>query len=295
MVMPEGDWFFDDRGHLCAAGSASLAPTRDHLRDGSTSLGDFVSTFGYVAMRVRRARVAINLRIKNVSSTALAGVLYWLADHRPHRIIVNFDAEQRPAEIYSDADTAIARLAKVTGSLAFRSRFHEVYLAVEDLRPSSRLRDLVGHWQNTGRSNPDVLRRYAERHLDGRYGISRVDKNDVVFVELGAGLQIPDAAWCARVIGHAVSRQPDADYWSWVAIQHRAAAKAAAPTLSCIDTEIFWPTPGWVHRSYARVLLPCVTPAGERLIFTANTDCGQAVTKPILRSRAPGSLTSKFA
>jgi hypothetical protein len=274
-----GQWLIDDCGtFLPRHGSSVRRFDVPHAGVGS-GLADLINNLGFVAMQVRGARVALRLRLKNVSSKALASVFYWLADHRPNGIIVSFEAELRPAEVYPNAETAITRLAKITGTHAFQSRFREQSIAIEKLPKSEHLRHLFEIWRTTQRDAPQSLRSYAAEHVDGRFGMSEMTGGDLIFADIGDNRHIPDPAWRQRAIGTALARQPDADYWGWVACQHRLADLSQQPSVSMVDTEIYWPRTGWVRRHYVRLLLPCVTTKGQRLVFTANagpTECPAA-------------------
>jgi hypothetical protein len=270
-----GQWLIDDCGTFLPRHKPTLFSFDIPHADGG-GLVDLINNLGFVAMQVRGARVAIRMRLKNVSSKALASVFYWLADHRPSGIIVNFETELRPAEVYANAETAITRLAKITGSHAFQSRFREHPIAIENLPASGHLRRLFDVWRSTQRGAPEALRSYALEYLDGRFGMSEMTGGELLFAEIGDNRHIPDPAWRQRAIGTALARQPDADYWGWVACQHRLADLSQQPSVSMVDTEIYWPKTGWVRRHYVRILLPCVTTDGQRLVFTANagpTEC----------------------
>ena len=73
-----------------------------------------VRDLGFVAGRSQGCNAAIRLRLPLVSEVALAAAFYWLADHNPRRVLIDFTGERRPAEVCTCAGAAIARLIELT-------------------------------------------------------------------------------------------------------------------------------------------------------------------------------------
>ncbi|HEY1244749.1 MAG TPA: hypothetical protein VH913_26540, partial [Hyphomicrobiaceae bacterium] len=95
--------------------------------------------------------------------------------------------------------------------------------------------------------------------------------NALVIDRIGDGLHVPDREWFKSALGRPIEEQPDTPYWRWVARMQRAALQTNNPALSDIDASIYWPALGRVRRRYRRLLLPCITRDGTRLLFSANS------------------------
>jgi hypothetical protein len=266
----DGQWVIDDSGELLASGSYGLLRLLPRGTYQGNLIADLVRNLGFVGIKVRLGRVSITLRNSVVSSTALASALYWLADHQPKHIIVDFSVDKRPAEIFTTAASAIARLVKITGSAALQSRFSEQSIDVDAVPAHRELAQLHSVWANQGRTNTDYLVDFADKRLACRYAVVVARGDDLLFAQIGNGLQVPVPDWRQKAIGQPVCRQPDTDYWAWVAAQQRIVLAQSRPSLAKINTEIYWPSFGWARRNYIRMLLPCTTAKHEAYLFSAS-------------------------
>lgn len=263
---------FDDEGAAWNAQSFDLR-TRFHAASYCGDLPtDLIRSMGFVGVQECAAFVRIRVRLQVVSQVALASVLYWLADNRPKSVVLEFVGEPEPVELFASADAAMARLGTVTSFERFLPRFASELVDPDRLPPSSPLAELVGAWHGGGRLDPEMLARVATRRLNQRFMVIRaVDHGPLVFEALGRGLQVPDRRWLQHAVGGRLRDQPDRSYWAWAEKCHRTALVSPRPTVNDIDAEIYWPGTGWVRRTYRRMLLPCVTRGGDRLMFCANS------------------------
>lgn len=233
---------------------------------------DLIRSMGFVGVQDGTKFVRVRIRLQVVSQVALASVLYWLADNRPKSVVLEFVGEPEPVELFTSPEAAMARLGAVTSFERFLPRFDSQPVDPGQLPPSSPLAELVRVWRGGGRTDPEVLVRVATHRLKQRFMIIKaLDQGPLVFEALGRGLHIPDPRWLDQAVGRTFEDQPDRSYWAWAEKCHRKALASPRPTVNDIDAEIYWPGTGWVRRIYRRMLLPCVTRGGDRLMFCANS------------------------
>jgi hypothetical protein len=237
-------------------------------------VADLVRNLGFVAGRTFGNKATVRLHVEVVSDVALAAAFYWLADHHPAAVVIDFVGEQRPAEVCASTEAAIARLIELTQRHDFDDKIAERPCSLEQLSPRSPLRGLLEIWtRNQGRFNGPALINYAAQNLSSRYIVIRQGPFDrLLFDTLGDGLHVPDRGWLRSAVGSAVEDQPDAEYWQWVAQTYRSTLRSNYPALSDIDADIYWPLRGWVRRRYRRLRLPCTAADGVRFLFSANSD-----------------------
>jgi hypothetical protein len=240
-----------------------------------------VRNLGFVAGRRFGDGATVRLHLELVSDIALAAAYYWLYDCRPARVLIDFVGTRRPAEVYTSAGAAIARLIELTCDRDIGRHIAEKPCSVDQLPAVSPLRGLLELWvENAGFFDEPAFLEYASRRLLKRYLIVRQDDTGaLVFDTIGDGLHVPDRSWFTSAIGRPIEEQPDTQYWRWVARIQRAALQSRCPVLSDIDASIYWPSLGRVRRRYRRLLLPCTAADGARLLFSANSSEGRVALR----------------
>lgn len=268
------EWLlFDDQGATWPASSMELRRRLACLNYQGDLAADLVRNLGFVAIRACGNRSTLRVHVQVVSSVALAAAFYWLFDHRPGSVLIDFVGEDRPAELYASTDAAIARLIQLTRWNDLNKKVAEKPCPLDQLSPQSPLYGLLQLWyQDEGRFNAPALIGYASQHLSARFIVIRQCAFDrLLFHILGEGLHVPDRSWLKSAVGRPVEDQPDAEYWGWVAQTYRETLSANYPALSDIDADIYWPSRGWVRRRYRRLRLPCTATDGTRYLFSANS------------------------
>jgi hypothetical protein len=276
------EWLlFDDRGNTWAAHSSELL-RRLNCRSYNDDLPvDLVRNLGFVAGRTVGNNAAVRLHAELVSDVALAAAFYWLSDRHPARVLIDFVGAPRPAEVCTSAGAAIARLIELTRGRNFSRHVAEKPCSIDQLPAGSPLRGLLELWAgNGGVFDAQAFHAYASRRLLRRFFIVRQSGGDgLVFDTIGDGLHVPDRTWFKSAIGRPIEEQPDTEYWCWVARIQRESLHSNSPVLSDIDASIYWPSLGRVRRRYRRLLLPCTTGDGTRLLFSANSSEGRAALR----------------
>lgn len=273
MYARRSDWLlFDDGGECWPAGSLELRRNLMCLHYEGDLATDLVRNLGFVAVRTAGAHATVRLHAPVVSDVALASCFYWLADQRPDRVLIDFVGEERPAQVCSSPEAAIAQLIEITQKHHLRRKIAERPCSLDDLPRQSPLGGLLELWyRNEGRFDEGAFVDYASHRLQRRYLIIRRSGGDhLLFYTLGDGLHVPDKNWFKTAIGRRLEEQPDPEYWRWVARIYRSTLLSNVPVLSDIDADIFWPSQGWVRRRYRRLLLPCTASDGTMFLFSAN-------------------------
>jgi hypothetical protein len=109
------EWvLFDDRGATRTARSIGWKPGLSRLPDDGDLATGLIRYLGFVGGRRLGSNAAVRLHRHGVSQVALAAAFYWLADHDPARVLIDFVGESRPAEVCRSAAGAIARLVELT-------------------------------------------------------------------------------------------------------------------------------------------------------------------------------------
>ena len=116
MMHPQArEWLvFDDRGATWAARSLELKRRLSGFHHDGDLAAYLIRNLGFVACCSIGHNAAIRLRLQLVSEVALAAAFYWLADHDPRRVLIDFAGESRPSEVRTSAAAAIARLIELT-------------------------------------------------------------------------------------------------------------------------------------------------------------------------------------
>ncbi|MFZ1104827.1 MAG: hypothetical protein WAN86_18590 [Hyphomicrobiaceae bacterium] len=281
------EWFvFDDRGNIWPAYSPELRRQLYCFSQSNDLALGLARNLGFVAGCQSGSSAALRLQLDLVSDIALAAAYYWLSDCEPRRVLIDYLGPPRPAEVFTSAETAIARLVRLTRDREASRHVAEKPCSVDQLAAGSPLHGLLELWaQNGGRYDAAAFSEYATRRLLKRFlVVRRDDANGLVFDTIGEGLHVPERGWFRSAIGRPIEHQPDAPYWRWVAQIQRSALQANDPVVSDIDASIYWPSLGRVRRRYRRLLLPCTAPDGTQLLFSANSSEGRLALRGPLGS-----------
>ncbi len=282
------EWFvFDDRGNIWPAHSPELRRQLYCFGENSDLAQGLARNLGFVAGSQSGSNAALRLQPDLVSDVALAAAYYWLSDCEPRRVLIDYLGPSRPAEVFTSAEAAIARLVRLMGDREVSRHVAEKPCPMDELAAGSPLRGLIDLWAaNGGRYDAAAFSAYAARRLLKRYLVVRQDDaKGLVIDAIGEGLHVPERDWFRSAIGRPIEHQPDAPYWRWVAQVQRSALQADDPVVSDIDASIFWPSLGRVRRRYRRLLLPCTAADGTRMLFSANSAEGRGTLRGPLGSQ----------
>jgi hypothetical protein len=261
----------DETGTIWPAASLDLRRRLFCLTYDGDLTRDIVRNLGCIGVDVTQSKVSIVLHPRNVSSVAISSLLYWLADHNPKQICLSFAGDSAGPELIIGLDAATRRLGAIELKAQQDRRIKAQHLRLDQATLGQTLGAIFEFWRShQGRCEIAQLIEIGRETLSGR--CVAVAADDLRILELGEGLQIPDRRWIESARDQRLGRHPDAVYAHWVTECYRAVAESGRPDLADVKAEIFWPSSGRVHRTYRRLLMPCLNKAGQLFLFGANAN-----------------------
>ncbi|MFM9940089.1 MAG: hypothetical protein ACKVP7_11405 [Hyphomicrobiaceae bacterium] len=150
------EFFIDDAGELKRLSRYDLEDAK--LAD------NLVQNIGFISVRVKASSIELRLRPKVVTVEALIGLMYWLADTRPTRVILTVwvDNAWRPAIASSREWRAgrICELIKTAEENAAASELHD-YLSVRGPTAAIEWPPLLDQRQGGGDCHRHMLQKYT--------------------------------------------------------------------------------------------------------------------------------------
>lgn len=262
----------DETGEVWPAASLDLRRRLFCLAYPGDLTRDIIRNLGCIGVDVAHSRVSIRLHQRNVSSAAISSLLFWLSDHHPAQVLLSYEGDARGPEIVGTFEAAIGRLGVIELKAQQGRHIKAQHVRLEASSLGKPLGEVFDFWRaRQGRCEISQLMTLGREKLSGRCVAVAVD--GLRIIDLGEGLLIPDQKWLATARDQRLDRHPDAGYASWVAESYQAVAESGRPDLVDVDAEIFWPSAGRVRRKYRRLLMPCLSEAGQMFLFGANTSC----------------------
>lgn len=266
----------DDNGNIWSADSRELRSIF-HLADVDGDIGcALVRNVGFIAVARRGTSASIQFNPRTVAPTALAALGYWLAQGGPDRICLSvLDTVHRQShEMHPTPQGALRRMQGLIdkdrqrrGELPFRQQHAEL----RDLPSASVLSAVFECWRATAGVFCDDAYKGPLHQFGGkgRYLLvhARHDAGRFEIIKAGEGLLIPDKISRARLVGSTLEDIPDYAYGRWVTHDYRQVLEEQWPRFDHVRAAILWPGTGRVVRRYSRLLLPCQSQSGERLVL----------------------------
>lgn len=139
-----------------------------------------------------------------------------------------------------------------------------------NLAPTDPLRLLVDAW-SSGLRGAGELTLLANNLLNGRYIVAGTDAatDGLCILAQGRDFNLIGQNWLSRVPRLRIADWPDVAYGRWVEQSYRRAWDRAEPLIDDLDCIIQWPKLGRRRHRYGRLILPCRSPSGSRLILGA--------------------------
>lgn len=273
----------DDKGIIWPYHSLELRRQLHCLNYPDNFAADMVKGLGFVLIFRGKKRLILELHSETVANAAIWASVQRLADSG--NTIVEFRYLDKTS-VLSILETGLARAITRLVGLARRkgraTRIQSAPLSPHVLSPNSLLLPFLTRWaEHSDRSLSTDLAKVAETVNVKRYYWSAPinDGSDFLIHALGSGMQVPDNTWPQRAVGSSLVSQPDRPYWKWVADCYRHTLAHTEPALDDVDTDIYWPTFGWVRRRYRRLLLPCNLPDGSTGLFGVSSDEAQVALR----------------
>ncbi len=255
----------DDEGSVNDSRSLNLR-TKLHAVQIGDAFSDYaIRNLGFVAIQPAQKSVHIRLRPSHVSPVAFAGLMYWLADQQPERVMLaTLDRDDWQHQMLGNSDTAAVKIAQIVNRA--QRRHDENFLAAErqidDLAPDHPLRQLYearAQLQDAmARLDLDLVNQVMGTHVGGRFSVSQADPElkRIVLASVGHGFAAEAGYWMRRAVGNRMEDMPDARYGAWAADTHAQAIRSGMPQLNDIDIIVQWPSEKPRRYRTKRLLLP---------------------------------------
>jgi len=264
----------DERGKLWDAESWQLRKSL-YLNgvEGDVS-APLINNLGFVGVTSRGNNAIIRFNPKSVSKAAIGALYYWLSVRSCTRVGLTFalNGEGQRYEIFASPRAALLRIEALLDQ-EHRLSWRPLYAAragkLSALSGRSALGVLFELWRETSGTFVDsiylpLLKQFAadryvqfEPRAEGGFNIPRA----------GSGLHIPDEPARRALGGSRLEDIADKDYAEWAAQFYSTVVESQQPRYDHLRAYINWPRAGRVERKYSRMILPCRTPCGRKILL----------------------------
>jgi len=265
-------WLIDEDGRL-------LRPTTRLQACFGTRLppavfADFLArNLGWIFLAVDKAGCELRFHPGRSSDAALATAADKLRRTRGRLHRIAWYRNGWNTEGFASANGAVARMMALAEGARTHARTPDFLLRPRDrgnLPTTDPLRLLVDAW-SSGVRGAGELTLLANGLLNGRYIIAGADPttDSLCILAQGHDFNLIGRNWLSRVPRLRIADWPDVAYGRWVEQSYRRAWNGAEPLLDDLDCIIQWPKLGRRRHRYGRLILPCQSPSGSRLILGA--------------------------
>ena len=262
----------DDAGKFWKQSSTALREQLHCLSYPGDLENDVIRNLGFVGLKTLSRSAFVKFNPRNVSQVALATVMYWLEDHQPANVCLQFSGDARPDEISGSVGSTIDRIAGLLLEIEQQRRVAVTHRNIKDISDKSPLRPVVDCWiASAGRCPVEQLKQIASAHTEGRYAVINKDEaHGFVFAELGSGLTFLSANARRSTSSTPLAQQADSVYFSWVQMNYAHTLQSFRPDLADVDACVAWPKHEPERIQYRRLLLPCLR-GDTPFLFSANS------------------------
>jgi hypothetical protein len=268
------NWIIDDKGDLTDAQSPRLR----HELGGFSLGGDFVDyvvrNLGFVLIApLPNGSMRVSFRPRVASPLALAGLVYWLSDRRPRRIVLSHFERDWRHELLGSFSAARHRIIELTANAqaGTTNEFLSKPLNREQMTGDSPLMALL-RLHDEGRNLAlDTVTDFSLQVLKGRYLVTEIQEHTerLVLTAVGPGLDPQARFWLERFVGTRLEDQADIQYGRWVAETTRDVILSGKPRLDAVDVSVQWPTGNRQRYQFQRALVPMSVGQGRRGLLSA--------------------------
>jgi len=236
-------------------------------RMGSSLSGDAFAAYaaanlGYVSASEHSGYIRLWVRPSHASEQALTEAVFWLAEIPSGRVVL---------EIFGDDwSTTIAPLGHAIDQLCAysdRKSLGDGYRRAETSHLPDPLRELLTLWKSlSGRYEPEQYSNLARSQLNDRLFIVGEGADHLYYEHFGGGIGKHTFAGEMNK-GAPVESFSDSTYALHTAVSyHEALEKADQPSLEQVSARVRSIGGPEAQIEYTRLLLPCHTRTGERLL-----------------------------
>jgi hypothetical protein len=110
-ALPAPTLLIDDHGRVTDSRSLSLRASLNALQVGDAFTDYAIRNLGFAAVRMIRTAAHVRLRPTHVAPTAFCGLMDWLSDRRPERVLLSWlDAGSWSHAVFGTSEAAAQRL-----------------------------------------------------------------------------------------------------------------------------------------------------------------------------------------
>ena len=265
-------WLIDDRGRALRPSVRLQASFGTRLP--SNEFADFLArNLGWISFGVGKVECDMRLHPAKVNDmTLLAGVdMIRKARVRRHR--VTWYREEWHTEEFANAREAVSRIMSLVDAARPDSRGDDFLRRPRNrqhLVASDPLRLLLDAW-SSGAQGAEQLAALADQLVNGRYILAGADNStdNLCILAGGRDFNLIGRSWLSRLPRLRISDWPDVAYGRWVEQTYLDAWHRVEPLLDDLDCIIQWPKLGRRRHGYSRLILPCRSASGARLMLGA--------------------------
>lgn len=232
-----------------------------------------VRNMGFVCLTETWTGLRLHWRPTVVTHHTQSAMLRWLATAAPNRVLVTTEGSHPSVNLCSDGIAAAKLVMDILKQVEIDSPdMRRKRIPLVDLDDRHAFGALVERWRNAGGVyRPDEFKDLLNTTFGRRFvTLEPAEGTSDLFVrEVGDGFSILDKSWFRQASGRRFSDQPDVRYGYWATQAYRDALSSAEPVLENVDIILKQPRQNRVRATYDRIILPCTTPDGRRLLLGA--------------------------
>ncbi len=234
---------------------------------------------GCIALRVGTFEVELRIRPDKVKPLAVSTGLQHLlgVEARRHveasKIKVTWFSGSWHSEIFARSRQAIQHICTLVAQARLKARVEDFLLRPRQRRHlavDNPLRTLLDAWVS-GTHDVERLVAIVDQSLNGRYIVAAPGQpnGNLCIMVGGRDFNLLGQDWLSRAPSLCIEDWPDVTYGRWVAQSYREAWRGHEPRLDDLDCFIDWPGIGRRRHGYGRLILPCVSASGSRVLLGA--------------------------
>lgn len=235
---------------------------------------DFLArNLGWISFRISKVECELRLHPGKVNDVALLAAADRVRDVAARRYRLTWYRDGWCSEALTTANAAVSRVMLLVGRARADTRAGDFLSRPrkrEHLLPDDPLKLLLDAW-SSGLRGAEQLTTLADELVDGRHILAGPDgsSGELCILAEGRDFNIIGRRWLSRVPRLRIADWPDVAYGRWVEQSYRSAWQGVEPMLDDLDCIIQWPQLGRRRHSYRRLILPCRSPSGSRLMLGA--------------------------
>lgn len=254
-------WLIDDQGDLSDAASPRLRRALGGFSLGSDFNDYVIRNLGFVLVAPQpNGAVRIRFRPRIAAPLALAGLIYWLADRKPPRVMLSHLDREWTHELLGSFALARQKIIGLTAhaQASTQREFLSKPLNVQDVGADNPLMALVRLHDEARGMALDTMTDFSLEVLKGRYLVSEMQPGSqrVVLTAVGPGLDPQARFWLERFVGMRLEDAADISYGQWIAEATRDVLAKGRPRLDAVDVSISWPGGDQRRYQFQRALIP---------------------------------------